>query len=437
MTMQLALLAAFAADSVAGLRRRAKSSGALVPSFVNRSSMLALHSVDCSEFDDLMVNNVPVGKALGPVCRHWPRLGWGEFPLDADSVAFLLDRAFKVGGLWENFQELWEERETHTEFCWRATDVRPSADTPPDCFAHNYKHQPLMAGQRRTKEPTQYWCQKRCRLTPGCAHFTYWRDGGCHVHDVNAERRWDLLAQTGPPGCANSLVQLTASDTGGGTASSDCETVYNGKCYGSCPAGFQPSALAKFLAPVCVSVCNEDPSHPVGCGFGCATSHRNCFDATMSQVSSVVNTVGKAAAFATGHVAVYDVVSQLLQITEFVITSLWPLIQVGKDIFERWGKAQSVAAFVTLLLAYAQEKALESGQSLETLNALFQNTMGFWAVLTDEGFTFKDAPLDFVARALGELGMETGDAEDEVDSAWGLIQAFVYPTCDLSDRKGP
>jgi len=409
------------------------------PRFVNQSSVLALTDVDCSVYDDMMVADVAVGKALGAVCRFWPRMGWGDFPLASQSVEtvrFWLDEAFKEGGLWDRFQELREERGQASEFCWRDTDVRPSTDTPPECFDRFWKYEPHdMAGQGRTSEPTKYWCQKRCQLTSGCAHFTYWKwDDGCHLQDADAGRRIDLLARSGPPTCADAaLLQHSVNDTEKVKASGDCDAVYDGKCYGACPSSFQPSLLSKYFAPVCTSVCSDDRSHPVGCGFGCATSVRNCFDTIMAQVSGVVDTVGKSVAYATGTVAVYEVVSSLLQITEFIVTSLWPLMQIGKDIWALWGEAESVSAFVTVFLAYVMEKAEENGQSIDTLIARFEEVMGFWAALASEGITFETAPLEWLTRTLEEFGMETGDAGSEVDSAWGLIEAFTYPVCDVSN----
>jgi len=444
MSPRLVFLAALVSTSVLGFRKRRTNSltsptfvnKRTPPRFVNQTNLPALADVDCSVYDDMMVSNIPVGRALGPVCRFWPSMGWGDFPLayeTVETVRFWLDEAFKPGGLWDRLKELWAERGRNSKFCWRATEMRPRTDTPPSCFDRFWYYHPVdMPGQDRTTEPTKYWCQKRCALTTGCAHFSYWTDSGCHLQNADSSSRFDLFAQNGPPVCPDSaLVQVDSGAKDVVNASDDCDKVYFGSCYGTCPAKYQPSLLASHFAPVCTSVCSADPSHSVGCGFGCATAARHCFDVLMSQVTGVVDTVGRAAAYATGHVAVYEVVAELLQITEFIISSLWPMMQIAKDVWALWGEAQSVVGFLTVFLSYAMEKAAENGQSLPTLIARFQEVMGFWAALASEGITWETAPLEWLTRTLEEFGMETGDPGNEVDSVWGLIKAFAYPICKV------
>ena len=121
------------------------------------------------------------------------------------------------------------------------------------------------------------------------------------------------------------------------------------------PCPFPAFVACKVVLAVCVSVCTEGPSHPLGCGFGCATSVRNCFDTIMSQVTVVVDSVGKVAVYATGQVAIYEVVSELLQITEFIISSLWPMFQIVKEVWKLWDEAQSVAGFDSKALVQSDD----------------------------------------------------------------------------------
>jgi len=55
------------------------------------------------------------------------------------------------------------------------------------CYKSGTQYKPLnMRGEIRTKWPTIGACQKHCRSVFGCAFFTYFPDGGCHVAPAHA-----------------------------------------------------------------------------------------------------------------------------------------------------------------------------------------------------------------------------------------------------------
>lgn len=72
-----------------------------------------------------------------------------------------------------------------------------------------------MAGQGRTTESSNTFCQKRCARVSGCAHFTFWQDGGCHLQSRGAVLRQspaDMATSFGPPNCLlRRLVETTRS----------------------------------------------------------------------------------------------------------------------------------------------------------------------------------------------------------------------------------
>jgi hypothetical protein len=52
------------------------------------------------------------------------------------------------------------------------------------CLLKDTQWAPLnMPGQERSTEDSVDHCQNRCKRTSGCAHFTFWGDGGCHIQD--------------------------------------------------------------------------------------------------------------------------------------------------------------------------------------------------------------------------------------------------------------
>lgn len=83
-----------------------------------------------------------------------------------------------------------------------------------DCFKKGSSWWPLdMSGEGRSVTDL-HGCQKRCAMTPGCVHFSWWPDGGCHLQDGNAQRttkNWDPTS--GPRSCDMSLWQERAPQT--------------------------------------------------------------------------------------------------------------------------------------------------------------------------------------------------------------------------------
>eukprot|EP00931_Biecheleriopsis_adriatica_P074121 TRINITY_DN48257_c0_g1_i1.p1 TRINITY_DN48257_c0_g1~~TRINITY_DN48257_c0_g1_i1.p1 ORF type:complete len:1473 (+),score=240.55 TRINITY_DN48257_c0_g1_i1:50-4468(+) len=73
-----------------------------------------------------------------------------------------------------------------------------------DCFQTTVLYNPMdMNGQNRSVAASARSCQKRCASVSGCAHFSFWGDEGCHLHDGNATASDDspVIPVTGPPTC--------------------------------------------------------------------------------------------------------------------------------------------------------------------------------------------------------------------------------------------
>merc|ERR1719476_962008 len=96
---------------------------------------------------------------------------------------------------------------------WRATTGPPSCEatttttnktaTQATCFESHKKYTPIdMSGQGRSVETSASGCQQRCASVSGCAHFSYWPDGACHLQANAASKVFDAWrATTGPPSC--------------------------------------------------------------------------------------------------------------------------------------------------------------------------------------------------------------------------------------------
>jgi len=410
------VLAACAIDLAAGLRRKSQRASQ------NQSSTLALQSVDCEAFSELIIKGKKVGKAATTVCQKWPA-SWGTFPIDdINRAKDIFNHGFGEDGLWDQMKELADERSRSTDFCWRA-------HTSPDvnhCFEDDtfYKkgfRSKDMPGQDRTNEPTQLWCQKRCALVSGCKHFSYFSaDGGCHLQDAGASPH-DYLGRrpvAGPPVCPEtqlmqSMSQLNASETWFGS----------GGATTTCPSGFQPSTLIGKFAEVCSSRC-EGSKFPVGCGFGCASSRRTCASKVMDQVTQVLKTVGTVAGYLTGNQVISQVVEKVLMLVEFLVSTFFKLVKLGKELWTSYNESDSMASFLTIFVAFIKENAEQMNQNMETLTALFGDVIEFWMDMVDEGFKLREMNLNFFTSTMDKYG------EAVLDGAMGLVSVFVYPECE-------
>eukprot|EP00931_Biecheleriopsis_adriatica_P060391 TRINITY_DN3626_c1_g1_i3.p1 TRINITY_DN3626_c1_g1~~TRINITY_DN3626_c1_g1_i3.p1 ORF type:complete len:1029 (+),score=110.24 TRINITY_DN3626_c1_g1_i3:286-3372(+) len=91
-----------------------------------------------------------------------------------------------------------------------AIDTTTTTTIDTTCFEHAHYKPVDMNGQSRTSEATANACQQRCASVTGCAHFSWWRDGGCHLQDSNATWQQNFLATAGSPTCATSRTTTTA-----------------------------------------------------------------------------------------------------------------------------------------------------------------------------------------------------------------------------------
>jgi hypothetical protein len=53
--------------------------------------------------------------------------------------------------------------------------------------------------QRESQVKSALECQARCAAIQGCAHFTYWPDGGCHLQDprraCRSQKLWNCVSK--------------------------------------------------------------------------------------------------------------------------------------------------------------------------------------------------------------------------------------------------
>lgn len=85
---------------------------------------------------------------------------------------------------------------------------QPPENPQAGCF-ESIDYRPTdMPGKSRTVQPSTFACQALCASTPGCAHFTWYADQGCHLKDETAVRiAGSAGALSGPTACKVSCAE--------------------------------------------------------------------------------------------------------------------------------------------------------------------------------------------------------------------------------------
>mmetsp|Transcript_50304 Transcript_50304/g.90305 ORF Transcript_50304/g.90305 Transcript_50304/m.90305 type:complete len:1674 (-) Transcript_50304:291-5312(-) len=97
-----------------------------------------------------------------------------------------------------------------------AAEVATTSGAAADCILPaGQLYSPDMTGQGRTVEASAELCQARCADVSGCAYFSWWGDGGCHLQDGSATLTSGSTAAAGPAKCDS----VDCSSSMGGT---DC-----------------------------------------------------------------------------------------------------------------------------------------------------------------------------------------------------------------------
>merc|ERR1719362_720204 len=89
---------------------------------------------------------------------------------------------------------------------------------PQGCLKTNYEYAPLddIKGQGRSVAKTVAQCQARCKAVKGCAYFSHWPDGGCHLSSSKAKPVKSLGVVSGTPSCGQKPKKTTPKKTGKG-----------------------------------------------------------------------------------------------------------------------------------------------------------------------------------------------------------------------------
>jgi len=81
-------------------------------------------------------------------------------------------------------------------------NVGPARSLAMGCIERNVRYDPINMGQEgRTVHPNIAGCRQRCAGVAGCAHFSWWPNGGCHITHNESTAIYGYLITGGPPTC--------------------------------------------------------------------------------------------------------------------------------------------------------------------------------------------------------------------------------------------
>merc|ERR1719384_577625 len=135
-----------------------------------------------------------------------------------------------------------------------------------------------MAGQGVTTLGSREQCRQRCQNTGGCAHFTFFNNGNCHLHDQTASRQQVASATSGEPNCQQSNQQTNQGQSNGN------------QCY-SDGSGYTPDMPGQGVSNSgSGEQCNQRCRNTAGCAHFTYFNNGNCHlhsqGATRSQVGA-------------------------------------------------------------------------------------------------------------------------------------------------------
>merc|ERR1719384_2090254 len=85
-----------------------------------------------------------------------------------------------------------------------------------------------------------------------------------------------------------------------------------------CPLGYTGAGLAGSFAGVCSTGCMWS-THPISCGFGCATERGECTSALLQQVFRVAEGVSIVQSFVYGDDRIQKTVFAITELAEFML----------------------------------------------------------------------------------------------------------------------
>jgi len=192
-----------------------------------------------------------------------------------------------------------------------------------------------------------------------------------------------------------------------------------------CPLGYMRSGLSGIFTRSCRTGCMWS-SHPMSCGMGCASNRSSCGTAVMDQAFVVAQGIGNVYGFVTGDQRITDTVTAVVNLAEFLLQAVPPLVQVVKGAVGIIENNEVAVVIATLLFQYAQEHAGDVGESLNSIREAIRHFADVIAAIASEQASSGRISPGTVIRAVLDHG------EGMLDFAVRATKVFAHPTCAVT-----
>lgn len=196
---------------------------------------------------------------------------------------------------------------------------------------------------------------------------------------------------------------------------------------GECPLGYTGAGLMGLFDRTCNTGCMWS-THPLACGFGCATDRDQCASAIVDQTFVVAQGVSSVYGYVSGDVLIGRAVSAIITLAEFLLETLPPIIDVIKGAIDILRYNEDGAMVAVILFQYLQETAPDVREPAEAIRDAIQQFGAILAQLTKE----KEENGSIQPRSIIRIILDEGPSM--VDFAVRATKVFTNPTCAISDN---
>lgn len=196
---------------------------------------------------------------------------------------------------------------------------------------------------------------------------------------------------------------------------------------GECPAGYKNTGLTGIFTRSCNTGCMWS-THPVSCGFGCATDRSQCNGAILDQSFIVAQGVASVYGFVVGDERIGKAVAAVIQLAEFMLETLPPIVDAIQGAIDILKNNEHGAMVAVILFQYLQETAPDVREPAEAIRDAIQHFGDIIARLADDKRETGKIDPSKIIKEIVDAG------ENILDYAVKATKVFTNPTCAITDN---
>jgi len=195
---------------------------------------------------------------------------------------------------------------------------------------------------------------------------------------------------------------------------------------GECPLGYKPTGLTGTFTRSCYTGCMWS-THPVSCGFGCATDRSQCGGAILNQTFIVAQGIASVYGFVSGDERIGRAVQATITLAQFMLETMPPITNAIMRSLEILGEGHGHMVAV-VLFQYWKSVAPSLKQPAEAIRDAIQEFGDIISKLADEQ---KETGRISPGKIIDEI-LDHG--ETMLEFAVNATKVFTNPTCSITSN---